>query len=95
MLVNPLSQPYPFSATDLAGTLNRTGIHTIKGTQAPDVNTGQPVTGSLTVGALDAIILLADHINEPGTVSYQSSYSFGPVDFDRPEFRLLVGLFCR
>jgi len=29
------------------------------------VNNGQPVTGSLTLGAFDAIILLADHIDAP------------------------------
>ncbi|HSP70255.1 MAG TPA: hypothetical protein VLN48_21170, partial [Bryobacteraceae bacterium] len=65
VLVNPLPQPRTFSATELAGTLNRTVIHRIKGTQAPDVNNGQPVTGDLTLGAFDAIILLADHIGAP------------------------------
>jgi uncharacterized protein (TIGR03437 family) len=61
-LVNPFAQPHTYSATDLAGALNRTGIKRINGTQAPDVNNGQPVTGSLTVCAFDAIILLADRI---------------------------------
>jgi uncharacterized protein (TIGR03437 family) len=65
VLVNPLAQPYTFSASDLAGALNRTGIHRILGTQAPDVNNGQPVTGSLTLNSFDAIILLADHISAP------------------------------
>ncbi len=62
VLVNPFSQAHTFSAADLAGTLNRTGIHRIKGTQAPDVNNGQPVTGDLTLGPFDAIILLTDPI---------------------------------
>jgi len=65
--VNPLLQPRTFTAAELAGGLNRTGIHRIKGTQAPDVNNGQPVTAGLTLGAFDAIILLADHIAAPST----------------------------
>ncbi|HKE26893.1 MAG TPA: IPT/TIG domain-containing protein, partial [Bryobacteraceae bacterium] len=63
VLVNPFGQPHTFSVADLAGALNRTGIHRIKGTQAPDVNGGQPVTGDLTLGPFDAIILLADPIH--------------------------------
>lgn len=47
---------------ELAGALNRTGIKRILGTQAPDINNGQPVTGTLTLQPFDAIILLADHI---------------------------------
>jgi uncharacterized protein (TIGR03437 family) len=62
VLVNPFAQPHTFSAADLAGALSRTGIHRIKGTQAPDVNNGQAVTGDLTVGPFDAIVLLADRI---------------------------------
>ena len=62
VLVNPLAQPHTFSASDLAGVLNRTGIHRISGTQAPDINNGQPVTDSLTLGPFDAIILLADRM---------------------------------
>lgn len=69
VLVNPFQQPHTFSASDLAGTLNRTGIHTIKGTQAPKVNNGQPLTGGLTLAAFDAIILLADHIKAPASPS--------------------------
>jgi uncharacterized protein (TIGR03437 family) len=61
-LVNPYPQAYTFSVADLAGALNRTGIHHILGTQAPDVNNGQPVTGSLTLNSFDGIILLAGHI---------------------------------
>lgn len=74
VLVNPLQQPHTFSATDLAGSLNRTGIHRIKGTQAPEINNGQSVTGDLTLGAFDAIILLADRLNIPGC-SYALNYS--------------------
>ncbi len=62
-LVNPLSQPYTFTAAEIAGALNRTGLHRIKGSQAPDVNNGQPVSGDLTVGPFDAIVLLADPIH--------------------------------
>jgi uncharacterized protein (TIGR03437 family) len=61
-LVNPLSQSYTFTAAQIAGALNRTGVHRIKGTQASDINNGQPVTGDLTVGPFDAITLLADRI---------------------------------
>lgn len=63
VLVNPFGQPQTFSAADLAGGLNRTGIHRINGTQALDINNGQPVSGDLTLGAFDAIILLADPIH--------------------------------
>jgi len=62
VLVNPFLQSHTFSAADLAGVLKRTGIHRIKGTQAPDINNGQPVTGSLTLAPFDAIVLLADPI---------------------------------
>jgi hypothetical protein len=62
VLVNPFSQPHTFSAADIAGTLNRTGIRRINGTQAPDINNGQPVTAGLTLGPFDAIILLAEAI---------------------------------
>jgi len=65
VLVNPLFAPHTFSDADLAGTLHRTGIHRIKGTQAPDVNNGQPVTGGLTLQPFDAIVLLADHLDAP------------------------------
>jgi hypothetical protein len=65
VLVNPLAQPHTFSAADLAGALNRTNIRRIKGTQAPDVNNGQTVAGSLTLNSFDAIILLAGHVATP------------------------------
>jgi uncharacterized protein (TIGR03437 family) len=65
VLVNPFNQPHTFSTTDLSGTLNRTGLHRIAGTQAPLVNNGLPVTGNLTLAPFDAIILLADHISAP------------------------------
>ena len=63
VLVNPINQPYEFSAEELAGVLNRTGIKRIKGTQSPDANSGQAVTGSLILQPFDAILLLADHID--------------------------------
>jgi hypothetical protein len=73
VLVNPFNQPHTFTAADLAGTLNRTGIHRIKGTQAPDINNGQPVTDSLTLAPFDAIILLADPVAAPGNFNYRIS----------------------
>ena len=63
VLVNPLNKPYTYSADELSGEFNRTGIKRILGTQAPEVNNGQPVTGSLTLQPFDAIILLADSIS--------------------------------
>jgi hypothetical protein len=62
VLVNPINRPYTFSAQELAGELNRTGIRRILGAQAPEVNNGGPVAGALTLQPFDAIILLADHI---------------------------------
>jgi hypothetical protein len=61
------NEPHTFSGAELAGTLNRTGVHRIKGTQAPDINNGQGVSGGLTLAPFDAIILLADpiHLNTP------------------------------
>lgn len=66
VLVNPFKESQTFSAAELRGLLNRTGIHRIKGTQAPDVNNGQAVSGDLTLGPFDSIILLAHHIDVPG-----------------------------
>jgi len=62
VLVNPFRQPHTFSPEDLASPLHRAKIRRINGTQAPAVNNGQPVNGSLTLGPFDAIILLADRI---------------------------------
>jgi hypothetical protein len=73
VLVNPLPQPHTFSSVDLSGDFQRTGIHRIKGTQAPDVNNGQAVAGSLTLGAFDAVILLADHLTAPTSIAIQTS----------------------
>jgi hypothetical protein len=61
VLVNPLNKAYTFSVEELAGEFDRTGIRRILGTQATDVNNGQPVDGTLTLQPFDAIILLADH----------------------------------
>jgi hypothetical protein len=60
VLINPYSQPRTFTADEVAGPLGRTGIRRIKGTQAPDVNTGLPVPDAVTLGPFDALILLAD-----------------------------------
>ncbi|MEF8879167.1 MAG: putative glycoside hydrolase [Candidatus Thermoplasmatota archaeon] len=61
VLVNPLNTPYTFNSSELSGELDRTGIKRILGTQAPDINNGEPVTDSLSLQPFDAIILLADH----------------------------------
>jgi uncharacterized protein (TIGR03437 family) len=60
VLVNPFDKPHTFTAGELEGALHRTGIRRIRGTQAPEINNGQPVAGELTVSAFDGIILLAD-----------------------------------
>jgi hypothetical protein len=62
VLVNPLNKPYTFSLDELSGDFGRTGIRRILGTQAPEVNNGQPVVEGLTLQPFDAIILLADPI---------------------------------
>jgi hypothetical protein len=62
VLVNPLSQPHTFSAADLAGALSRTGITRIKASRRSISTTASPVTGPLTLGPFDAIILLADRM---------------------------------
>ncbi|MEF8848906.1 MAG: putative glycoside hydrolase [Candidatus Thermoplasmatota archaeon] len=62
VLVNPLNKPYTFNTSELSGVWNRTGIKRIFGSQAPEVNTGEKVAGSLTLQPFDAIILLADSI---------------------------------
>jgi hypothetical protein len=74
VLLNPLFQPHTFSAAELAGSLNRTGIRRIKGTQAPEINNGQPVNGDFTLGPFDAIILLADRIAAPAAPSTSLAY---------------------
>ena len=62
VLVNPFPDPYTFTLDELRGVFDRTGIQRIDGTQDPSINNGEAVTTDLTVGAFDAIILLADHI---------------------------------
>ncbi len=65
VLVNPLNKPYTFTLDELSGDFGRIGIKRILGTQAPEVNNGQAVTGTLTLEPFDAIVLLADHIPSP------------------------------
>lgn len=60
VLVNPIHRSYTFSKAEVVGERMRTGIKLILGTQAPLVNNGQPVSGSLTLEPFEAIILLAD-----------------------------------
>jgi hypothetical protein len=62
VLVNPFTVAWNLSAADLRGALGRTRIRRIKGTQAPDVNNGEPVDDGLTLAPFDAIILLADRV---------------------------------
>ena len=65
VLVNSLNHPYTFTSEELTGSYSRTGIKRILGTQAPDVNNGEPVTDTLTLQPFDAIILLSDHTSNP------------------------------
>jgi len=62
VLVNPINKEYTFTSEELTGQYLRTGIKRILGTQAPDVNSGEPVTDSLSLQSFDAIILLTDTI---------------------------------
>jgi hypothetical protein len=78
VLVNPLKTAHTFTASELSGTLNRTNIKRILGTQNPTVNNGQPVTGSLTLQPFDAIILLADQILLPSNLEVTlKTHDFG------------------
>jgi hypothetical protein len=61
VLVNPCRAPARFDLKTISGDLGRTVIRRINGTQAPEVNSGAPVTGELVLQPFDAIILLADH----------------------------------
>jgi len=61
VLVNPYRVPAQFDAGAIAGALGRTGVKRIKGTQAPEINTGVAVGDLIVLGPFDAIILLADH----------------------------------
>lgn len=70
VLVNPYSRPRTLPADELAGPLHRTGIRRIRGAQAPDINTGLPVTDALTLGPFDAIILLADRVISPPALGW-------------------------
>ncbi|MEW6217755.1 MAG: hypothetical protein AB1543_08740, partial [Candidatus Bipolaricaulota bacterium] len=62
ILVNPLHQTFTLDLDALGGSLGRTGIRRILGPQAPDVNTGELLTGPLVLAPFDAIILLADRL---------------------------------
>ena len=78
VLVNPLKTSHTFTASELAGTLKRTNIKRILGTQNPTVNNGQPVTGSLILQPFDAIILLADQILLPSNLEVTpTAWDFG------------------
>ncbi|MCX7028017.1 MAG: putative glycoside hydrolase [Spirochaetes bacterium] len=61
VFVNPYCVPARFDAKAITGALERTGIKRIKGSQAPEVNSGAPVKDNLVLDPFDAIILLADH----------------------------------
>ena len=72
VLVNPLSEARTFNSEELAGALRRKGIRRINGAQAPEINNGQAVEGELTLGPFDAIILLAEHVDAPGSAPAES-----------------------
>ena len=63
VLVNPYEKETTFDAETLAGELKRTGLKRIKGSQAPEVNTGKSVGTSLSLESFGAIILLADPVS--------------------------------
>ncbi|MCX7030678.1 MAG: putative glycoside hydrolase [Spirochaetes bacterium] len=62
VVVNPLRATQTIGVPQLAGDATRTGIRRIRGTQAPEVNSGAPVTDALVLEPFDAIVLLADHV---------------------------------
>ena len=62
VVVNPLRAVQTIGVPQLPGDAVRTGIRRIRGTQAPEVNSGAPVTDALVLGPFDAIVLLADHV---------------------------------
>jgi hypothetical protein len=62
VVVNPLRKTAAIGMPQLAGDAARTGIRRIRGTQAPEVNSGAPVTEALVLGPFNAIVLLADHL---------------------------------
>jgi len=65
ILANPTPEIQTLSQNILKGSLNRTGIYRISGTQDSGVNNGLPVTGSISIGDADGIILLADNLDSP------------------------------
>jgi hypothetical protein len=65
VLVNPTPGPITVAASEIAGTLRRTGLRRIAGVQDPSWNTGASVTQAVTLPSGDAIILLADHVSAP------------------------------
>jgi hypothetical protein len=64
VLVNPYEKEASFDAKALAGDLKRSGLRRIKGSQAPEVNTGKAVGSSLSLEPFGAIILLADPVSK-------------------------------
>jgi hypothetical protein len=68
-LVNPTPETITLSLAEIAGPMQRTGLRRIAGTQDPGVNSGLPVTDSLTIPPADGIILLADRLPAPPPIS--------------------------
>jgi hypothetical protein len=62
VVVNPLRVAARLDLAQLSGDVRRTGVRKIRGSQAPDVNSGAPLTDVLVLGPFDAIVLLADHV---------------------------------
>ncbi len=62
VLVNPTPGSIYVSQDQIQGPLNRTGLRRIRGSQAPNWNSGAAVTSGITIPSADGIILLADPI---------------------------------
>jgi uncharacterized protein (TIGR03437 family) len=65
VLVNPTPEDLTVSLAQAAGPLGRTGLRRIRGMQAPLINSGQAITGPITIPSGDGLILLADRILAP------------------------------
>ncbi len=62
VVVNPLRRTVVIDQSELSGDFRRSGVHRIRGSQAPQVNSGAPVPGALTLEPFDAVVLLADRV---------------------------------
>lgn len=68
-LVNPTNSYTTLTQAEVDGALNRTGVRRISGVQDPIINSGVSVVAGLTLPPADGIILLADPIVAPSSVT--------------------------